>query len=246
MRVRQRPMTTNSIGSGATHPSLRGALATKQSRGHRTRDPSSPDVRTAAPGLFRSARNDGQGIGLSFVLLTARAAVFVTVALPAAGRAGESYGIGRTATPEEIAGWNIDISPDGAGLPTGHGGVVEGHAIFDEKCAACHGAHGEGKPMDRLVGGFGTVFDVKSERTVGSFWPYATTLFDFVRRAMPFDAPQSLSSDQVYAVCAYVLYLNKLLSEDAVLDAQMLPKIEMPNRSHFVSSFTPRSGDPAR
>jgi len=164
----------------------------------------------------------------------------------AASPAGESYGIGRTATPEEIAGWDIDISPDGAGLPAGHGSVAEGHAIFDEKCAACHGAHGEGKPMDRLAGGFGTVFDIKSERTVGSYWPYATTLFDFVRRAMPFDAPQSLTPNQVYAVCAYVLYLNKLVLEDATLDPQTLPKIEMPNRSHFISAFTPRSGDPAR
>jgi S-disulfanyl-L-cysteine oxidoreductase SoxD len=220
------------------------------------RGASNPDGGTAAPGLLPATqargRNDGQKIGslfswrrLRFVLLTALAAVFVTIAFPAASLAGESYGIGRTATPEEIAGWNIDISPDGAGLPPGHGSVAEGHAIFDEKCAACHGAHGEGKPMDRLVGGFGTVFDVKSERTVGSFWPYATTLFDFVRRAMPFDAPQSLTPDQVYAVCAYVLYLNKLVPEDAVLDAQTLPKIEMPNRFHFVSAFKPRSGGPA-
>jgi hypothetical protein len=244
---------------------LRGALATKQSIarretgvltnalwGHSMRGDSNPDGRTAAPGLLRFARNDGQEIGslvsgrrLLFVILTVLAAVFVNVALPAASRAGDSFGIGRTATREEIAGWDIDISPDGAGLPPGHGGVAEGHAIFDEKCAACHGAHGEGKPMDRLAGGFGTVFDVKSERTVGSYWPYATTLFDFVRRAMPFDAPQSLTPDQVYAVCAYVLYLNKLVPEGAVLDSQTLPKIEMPNRSHFVSAFTPRSGGPA-
>ena len=220
------------------------------------RGASNPDDRTAAPGLLPATRargrNDGQGIGsvvsacrLSFVLLTVLASALVTVALPAASRAGESYGIGRTATPEEIAGWDIDVAPDGAGLPPGHGGVDEGRAIYDEKCAACHGAHGEGKPMDRLAGGFGTVFDAKSERTVGSFWPYATTLFDFVRRAMPFDAPQSLTPDQVYAVCSYVLYLNKLVPQDAVLDAQTLPKIEMPNRSHFVNGFSPRPGGPA-
>jgi S-disulfanyl-L-cysteine oxidoreductase SoxD len=169
------------------------------------------------------------------------AAVLAVGALPATCLAGESYAIGRTATPEEIAGWDIDVSPDGAGLPPGHGGVAQGHAIYDEKCAACHGAHGEGKPMDRLAGGFGTVFDVKSQRTVGSFWPYATTLFDYVRRAMPFDAPQSLTPDQVYAVCAYVLNLNGLVPQDAVLDAKTLPNIEMPNRSHFVSAFTPAS-----
>src|SRR5271169_2773024 len=173
------------------------------------------------------------------------AALAVNCALRATGLAGEPYGIGRAATPEEIAGWNIDVSPDGAGLPPGHGGVSEGRAIYNEKCAACHGAHGEGKPMDRIAGGFGTVFDAKPEKTVGSYWPYATTLFDYVRRAMPFDAPQSLTPDEVYAVCAYVLYLNKLVPQDAVLDAQTLPKIEMPNRSHFVSGFTPRPGGPA-
>jgi mono/diheme cytochrome c family protein len=177
---------------------------------------------------------------VSAIIATLPAALAVG-ALPAHCLAGESYAIGRMVTPEEIAGWNIDISPDGAGLPTGHGGVAQGRAIYDEKCAACHGAHGEGKPMDRLVGGFGTVFDMKSQRTVGSFWPYATTLFDYVRRAMPFDAPQSLTPDQVYAVCAYVLYLNGLVPQGAVLDAKALPNIEMPNRSHFVSAFTPAS-----
>ena len=177
--------------------------------------------------------------------IAAFAALFAIVVFPPAGSAAESYGIGRTATPEEIAGWNIDIAPDGAGLPSGHGDVTEGRAIFGEKCAACHGAEGEGTPMDRLVGGVGTIFDAKPKKTVGSYWPYATTLFDFVRRAMPFDAPQSLTPDQVYAVCAYVLYLNKLVPEDVVLDSQTLPKIEMPNRSHFVSAFTPRSGGPA-
>jgi S-disulfanyl-L-cysteine oxidoreductase SoxD len=181
----------------------------------------------------------------SVVPTAALAALLTSIVPPAIAMAGGSYGIGRTATPEEIAGWDIDISPDGAGLPAGHGGAAEGRSIYDEKCAACHGAHGEGKPMDRLAGGFGTVFDAKSERTVGSFWPYATTLYDYVRRAMPFDAPQSLTPDQVYAVCAYVLYLNKLVPQDAVLDAQTLPKIEMPNRSHFVSAFTPRSSGPA-
>jgi S-disulfanyl-L-cysteine oxidoreductase SoxD len=169
------------------------------------------------------------------------AAVLAVGALPATCLAGESYAIGRTATPEEIAGWDIDVSPVGAGLPPGHGGVAQGHAIYEEKCAACHGAHGEGKPMDRLAGGFGTVFDVRSQRTVGSFWPYATTLFDYVRRAMPFDAPQSLAPDQIYAVCAYVLNLNGLVPQDAVLDAKTLPNIEMPNRSHFVSAFTSAS-----
>ena len=177
--------------------------------------------------------------------IAAFAALFAIVALPTAGSAAESYGIGRTATPEEIAGWNIDIAPDGAGLPTGHGDVTEGRAIFGEKCAACHGAEGEGTPMDRLVGGFGTIFDAKPKKTVGSYWPYATTLFDFVRRAMPFDAPQSLTPDQVYALCAYILFLNKLVPADAVLDARTLPKIEMPSRGYFESAYPPKPEAPA-
>ncbi len=156
------------------------------------------------------------------------------VATPA--MAGQSYGIGRLATPEEIAGWDVDISPDGAGLPPGRGSVADGKAIFAASCVACHGAGGQGKPMDQLVGGFGTVFDAKAHRTVGSFWPYAATAFDFVRGAMPLDAPQSLTPDQVYAVSAYLLHLNKIVPEDAVLDARSLCKIRMPNRDAFVSA----------
>jgi cytochrome c len=151
--------------------------------------------------------------------------------------AAEPYGFGRTATPQEIAGWNIDSSPDGAGLPPGHGGVGQGEAIFTEKCASCHGSHGEGKPMDRLVGGIGTLRDKKPEKTVGSFWPYATTLFDFVRRAMPLNAPQSLTPDEVYAVSAYLLFLNGIVAQDAVLDADNLAKIKMPNRNGFISAY---------
>jgi S-disulfanyl-L-cysteine oxidoreductase SoxD len=152
-------------------------------------------------------------------------------------RAGEPYGVGRAATPQEIAGWDIDVSPSGAGLPPGRGDVRQGEAIFANKCAACHGAHGEGKPMDALVGGIGTLRDKKPEKTVGSFWPYATTLFDYVRRAMPLNAPQSLTPDEVYAVSAYVLFLNGIVPQDAMLDADNLAKINMPNRDGFVSAY---------
>ncbi len=153
--------------------------------------------------------------------------------------AGERYGIGRSATPQEIAGWDIDVSPGGAGLPAGRGDVRQGEAIFAEKCASCHGAHGEGKPMDRLVGGMGTIHDMKPIKTVGSFWPYATTLFDYVRRAMPLNAPQSLTPDEVYAVSAYVLFLNGIVPQDATLDADNLARINMPNRDGFVSGYAP-------
>jgi S-disulfanyl-L-cysteine oxidoreductase SoxD len=146
-----------------------------------------------------------------------------------------SLGLGHTAMPAEIAGWDIDVRADGKGLPPGHGSVRDGAKIFAETCAACHGANGEGKPADRLVGGFGTLATSKPVRTVGSYWPYATTLFDYIRRAMPFNAPQSLTADQVYAVSAYILYLNKIVSEDAVLDAATLPNIAMPNRNGFTS-----------
>jgi S-disulfanyl-L-cysteine oxidoreductase SoxD len=168
------------------------------------------------------------------------AGAFAVAISLAAATAGERYGLGRIATPEEIAGWDIDISPDGAGLPPGRGDVSRGEAIYAAKCAVCHGPHGEGKPADRLVGGFGTIFDVKSQRTVGSFWPYATTLFDFVRRAMPLDAPQSLSADEVYAVSAYLLFLNGIVPAETALDAASLPKIKMPNRAAFTSAYSPR------
>jgi S-disulfanyl-L-cysteine oxidoreductase SoxD len=143
------------------------------------------------------------------------------------------YGLGRPATPQEIAGWDIDVRADGQGLPPGSGSVHDGMTVYAEHCAACHGDKGEGNPMDRLVGGGGTLASPKPVRTVGSFWPYATTLFDYVRRAMPFNAPQSLTADQVYAVCAYILYLNQIVPAETVLDAETLAKVHMPNRNGF-------------
>ena len=165
--------------------------------------------------------------------------VFLLVLAAGAAWSGDRYGIGRPATEAEIAGWDIDVSPDGTGLPAGRGSVRDGAGLYAERCAACHGAHGEGKPMDRLAGGIGTIFSAKPQKTVGSFWPYATTLFDYVRRAMPLNAPQSLTPDQVYAVSAYILFLNGLVPRDAVLDAATLPKIAMPNRGNFVSAYPP-------
>jgi S-disulfanyl-L-cysteine oxidoreductase SoxD len=151
--------------------------------------------------------------------------------------AAERYDFGRPATPAEIAGWDIDASPDGAGLPPGHGDVRQGEAIFTAKCASCHGARGEGKPLTRLAGGIGTLRDKKPEKTVGSYWPYATTLFDYVRRAMPLNAPQSLTPDEVYAVSACVLFLNGIIPQDTTLNADTLAKIKMPNRDGFVRAY---------
>jgi S-disulfanyl-L-cysteine oxidoreductase SoxD len=134
-----------------------------------------------------------------------------------AAQSAERFNIGRSPTAEEIAGWDIDVRADGAGLPPGAGSVKQGQKVYAEQCSACHGANGEGKPADRLVGGMGSLCTGRPVKTVGSFWPYATTLFDFTRRAMPFQNPQSLTADDIYAVMAYVLYLNNIVPEDAVL-----------------------------
>lgn len=161
------------------------------------------------------------------------------VAVGGAVQAEERYGIGRAATPAEIAGWNIDIGRDGSNLPPGSGSVERGRAVFSEQCAACHGDKGQGGVGDRLVGGQGTLATAKPIRTVGSYWPYASTLFDYIRRAMPQNAPQSLSNEDVYAVAAYVLSLNGIVPDNTVLDAKSLAAIKMPNRDGFVSDPRP-------
>lgn len=147
-------------------------------------------------------------------------------------------GLGSTPAPELIEAWNIDIAPDGENLPPGSGSVAEGERIFAQQCAVCHGEDGTGGQMDRLVGGQGTLASDKPVKTVGSYWPYATTLFDYIHRAMPFPNPQSLSADQVYAVSAYILHLNGIVPADAVMDRQTLPQVRMPNRDGFTQTDT--------
>jgi cytochrome c len=175
--------------------------------------------------------------------IAAFAAFAFTSATPT--QAQSPYGIGRAATPAEIAGWNIDVDRDGNNLPPGSGSVSHGREVFDQQCAACHGAKGEGGIGDQLVGGQGTLATPKPVRTVGSYWPYAATLFDYIRRAMPQNAPQSLSNEDVYAVSAYILNLNGLLSADARLDSNILRAIKMPNRSMFVDDTRPDVKNPA-
>jgi S-disulfanyl-L-cysteine oxidoreductase SoxD len=149
------------------------------------------------------------------------------------------YGLGKKISERDVAGWNIDVRPDGAGLPPGRGSAAEGKEIYLAKCSACHGDNGEGTPMDRLVGGQGTLATDKPVKTIGSYWPYATTLFDYVRRTMPFTGPQTLGNDEVYALTAYLLSLNGIVAKDAVLDAKTLPRVEMPNRKSFVPDPRP-------
>lgn len=151
----------------------------------------------------------------------------------------QGLGIGRAATAREIAGWNIDVRPDGRGLPPGSGTAAAGKPLYEQHCAACHGMKGEGKPADALVGGRGTLSTDRPLMTVGSFWPYATTLYDYINRAMPFNAPQSLKAEEVYAISAYVLYLNGIVGEKESMDATTLPRVQMPNRRGFTSDPRP-------
>lgn len=142
--------------------------------------------------------------------------------------------LGQNVGREELAPLAITVFPDGRGLPSGSGSAVEGAAVYARHCLACHGPGGKGALNDALVGGQGTLATATPKRTVGSFWPYATTLFDYVRRAMPYQAPGSLSNGELYAVTAYLLHANGIIKRNQVLDAASLPAVTMPNRGGFV------------
>jgi S-disulfanyl-L-cysteine oxidoreductase SoxD len=158
----------------------------------------------------------------------------VLLALSSAAFA-QSPNLGKPISPEDLASWDISIGPDGGGLPPGSGTAKQGEAVFAAKCQACHGAKGAGQPNDRLVGGQGSLSgDKPAIKTVGSYWPYATTLFDYVRRAMPYVESKTLSNDEVYAVAAYVLNLNGVIGDTDVINAQTLPGVKMPNRDGFI------------
>lgn len=163
-------------------------------------------------------------------LLTALA----TLGLGGACNAQQGPELGIAATPEQVAGWDISIAPDGAGLPPGSGTPARGAEIFAVKCAACHGPQGEGLLNDRLVGGQGSIASDQAVKTVGSFWPYATTIFDYVRRAMPYLQPHSLTDDETYALTAHLLHMNGIIGPDTLIDARTLPAVQMPNRDNFV------------
>lgn len=157
-------------------------------------------------------------------------------AAPAAGQpgAGLVLALGRAALPEEVAAWDIDVRPDGMGLPEGQGSVADGETLFSDNCASCHGEFGEG--VDRwpvLAGGQGTLADDDPEKTVGSFWPYLSTSYDYIRRAMPFGNAHSLTADEIYAVTAYILNMNDLVEEDFVLSKDNFLTVEMPNAEGF-------------
>ena len=167
---------------------------------------------------------------------------FACLITPAAWSADQevvAYGLGHPATARDIQPWNIDVSPDGQGLPSGQGTAKHGAQIFAMKCAGCHGPTGREGPNDVLVGGHGSLQTAQPLKTIGSYWPYATTLYDYLRRAMPFNAPQSLTPDEIYSLVAWLLQQNGIVSEDAILDAHSLPQIDMPNRNGFIPDPRP-------
>ena len=181
---------------------------------------------------YRAAVALGLGSALAF-------AATVAAAEPAPSPRAPRFGFGRPATAEEIRAWDIDVRPDGAGLPPGRGTVAQGKALYAARCGACHGEAGRNGPFDALVGReprgrFAFARDPSLVRTIGNYWPYATTLYDYVHRAMPWTQPGSLEPDEVYGLVAYLLFLNQIVPENAVLDAATLPKVVMPARGRFV------------
>ena len=152
----------------------------------------------------------------------------------------EGPNLGTPIDPRDLAGWDISVMPDGAGLPAGSGTPAQGERIYAEKCVACHGEDGKataGMPISPLFGG-GKITDISAMmKTIANFWPYSTTLFDYIRRAMPWTQPRSLTDDEVYALTAYLLAKNKLIGETETMNAETLPKVRMPNRNGFIIRF---------
>jgi S-disulfanyl-L-cysteine oxidoreductase SoxD len=159
-------------------------------------------------------------------------AVATMLALPAVA---QTYGLGRTALPEEVAAWNLDVYPDGTGLPDGQGDAIVGEEIFAAKCAACHGDFAEGiGNWPKLAGGMDTLDHEDPLKTVGSYWPYLSTSFDYIRRSMPYGNAGTLTADETYAIVAYILYSNDLIEDDFVLSKDTFLDVEMPNADGFI------------
>lgn len=172
------------------------------------------------------------GMGALVAAQPAKKDAALTSAMEAKGK----FGIGREAKPDEIAGWDIDIRPDGHGLPAGKGSVKEGEALFNERCASCHGEFGESAgrwPI--LAGGAGTLASHDPIKSIGSYWPYPSTVIDYIRRAMPYGNAQSLGNDELYAITAYVLYLNDVIDDDKFeLSERNFTSLKLPNQPNFI------------
>src|SRR4249919_507143 len=156
------------------------------------------------------------------------------------GSTVSAQNLGTPISEAEIAPWDISILPDGTGLPPGSGTPADGARIFAAKCSVCHGENGKGGLAAEIAGGGPLTSGIETTKTIANFWPYATTLFDFTRRAMPWPRPRTLTNDEVYALTAYMLSLNKIIGEHDVMNAQTLPKVHMPNRDGFIVRFPER------
>jgi S-disulfanyl-L-cysteine oxidoreductase SoxD len=166
------------------------------------------------------------------------AVLFALASSTGAVLAADTPGLGQPVTEADLVKWDLSIGPDGTGLPPGSGTTAQGAAIYAQKCELCHGKEGGGGIAAKLVGGIGTLAGPgEAVKTVGSYWPYATTVFDFTRRAMPYTQPKSLTADETYALTAYILKLNGIIGDSDVMNAESLPKVKMPNRDGFVSAY---------
>ena len=170
-------------------------------------------------------------------------AALLALAFGAAAATADSPKLGKPITEQDVAAWDIAAMPNGDGLPPGSGTAAQGAKVFAEKCSSCHGDDGKGGPVARgpLFGGPPLTSSIDAQKTIGNFWGHATTVFDFTRRAMPFNQPrQLLSADEIYATTAYILFLNKIIGETEVMDAKTLPAVKMPNRDNFIIPFPDR------
>jgi len=169
------------------------------------------------------------------------AASLVTGALISAAQAGDTPGLGKPITEADIKPWDISVLPDGSNLPAGSGTAAQGAKLYADKgCNLCHGDNGKGGPSNVLVGNPPLTGDVAALKTITNFWAWPTTLFDYIRRAMPWPTPHTLSDDEVYALCAYLFAANNLIPQDQVMNAQTLPKVKMPNHDNFIIRFPDR------
>lgn len=169
--------------------------------------------------------------------------IILVILAPVFAESPKGPNLGQPASPQQIEQWDISVFPDGEGLPPGSGSVMEGEKIYQQQCIACHGPGGIGATGDQLAGAQRGLTSDYAEKTIGTYWPYATTLFDMVRRSMPMNAPGSLSDDEVYAVTAYLLYLNNIVADGAVMNAETLPEVKMPNEDGFINIYEKEKTD---
>jgi cytochrome c len=169
--------------------------------------------------------------------MSTRKLLACVLALASSAALAAGPNLGRPVDPAEIAAWDISVLPDGTGLPPGGGTPDQGERIYAQKCAACHGENAKGGTNAALVGGRALTDGIDTPKTIANFWPYATTVFDYIRRAMPWQQPRTLTDNEVYALTAYILAQNKLISDSESMNAETLPKVRMPNRNGFIVRF---------